>query len=389
MYSPLNRGFFGRSYALLPFFIALPLLSALLFLWEFYSASIELSTIRASYLSFSSHPDSQRPWDPFESGYWTDDFSEMIIYSIFAGRSDYLKIQVRYLKRLLDLGIINTVHMWDFCRDHHDSRYLQVISRKDHRFQVMKLVDKAGKVIKARRKEDWSHILFPKYYQYYAEHLGSNDILIKADDDIVYIENLGELLTWFKGTVNVTMAIPQIINNDFIAYRQLKEHLLPRSPQGSIYAKPSDVWRHDVLSILNKLNRMKLSPHDEDHKKEPLTNWYRCSSCARFAHDAFLSDRSRFESNNIYLWSSPTRFSINFVVLKGSSVIEYFKDWESLAKGDIDEIAITWRLQKSYNTTNAVFMNTVVAHYSFKPQKGLSSELLRRYEELSEIDSIF
>jgi len=217
-----------------------------------------------------------------------------------------------------------------------------------------------------------------------------NDILIKADDDVVYIENLGDLLTWFKGTVNVTMAIPQIINNDFVAYRQLKEGLLPSSPHGSIYASAFDVWSgHDVLSILNKLNRMKHSPHDKDYMKEPLTSWYRCTSCAHFAHDTFLSDRSKFESKNIYTWSSPTRFSINFIVIKGSSVRRYFKDYDSLAKGYDDEIAITWRLQKSYNTTNAIFMNTIVVHYSFKPQKGLSSELLRRYEDLSENDSIF
>jgi len=139
--------------------LMLPFALSIIFLWEFYSASIELSTIRARNLSFSSHPNPRRRLEPFESTYWTDNFSEMIIYSIFAGRKDYLKIQVRYLKRLLDLGIINTVHMWDFCRDGRDSHYLQRISRKDHRFQVMHLVDKAGKVIKARRKEDWTCIL--------------------------------------------------------------------------------------------------------------------------------------------------------------------------------------------------------------------------------------
>jgi len=275
--------------------------------------------------------------------------------------------------------------MWDFCSNRDDSRYLQNINREDERFVVKHLVDETGKVIKARRKGDREKILYPKYYEYYAKHLGLSDILIKADDDIVYIENLGDLLSWFKGAVNVTVAIPQIINNDFIAYRQLKERLLPRSPIGGISAKASDVMDGtDVLSILNKLTRMKLSPDNGDYMKEPLTNWYRCSSCAQFAHEAFLSDRSKFESKSIYYWNSPTRFSINFVVMRGSSVREYFKEWESLAKGDIDEIAITWRLQKCYNTTNAVYMNTVVVHYSFGQQNGLSSEILGRYEHLSQ-----
>ena len=131
---------------------------------------------------------------------------------------------------------------------------------------------------------------------------------------------------------------------------------------------------------------MKLSPHNADYTKDAITDWYRCSSCAQFAHQAFLSDRSRFESNKIYFWTSPTRISINFIVLRGSSLREYCNDWESLAQGDIDEIAITWRLQKSYNTTNAAFMNTVVVHYSFGPQNDLSSGFLRRYARLSEIN---
>jgi len=250
---------------------------------------------------------------------------------------------------------------------------------------VKQLVDTAGNIVTVWSEDDWK-IIYTKYFEYYNERLRLNDTLIKADDDIVYIENLRNLLIWFRGAENVTVAFPQIINNDIMVWLQLKRSMLPQSPFDGIVTKTSDIWDGlDVLTAVNKLNRMEHIPHNREFSKDPLTDWYRCSSCARFAHEAFLKDRTVFESNEIYLWNLPTRISLNFFVISGSTVQKYFGEGKQLLGEDI-ETAITWGIQKDYHTTNAIYMNTVVVHYSYEPQLDMYPEFMEQYTRLSKLN---
>jgi len=311
-----------------------------------------------------------------------DKKSERIIYSLFAVRDYFLETQVRYLKRLLELDIITVVHIWDFCLTPLDRQVLELF-QEDRRFEVKQLVDTAGNIVSVWTEDDWKKI-YRTYFEYYNERLILNDTLIKADDDIVYIENLRNLLIWFKGAENVTLALPQIINSDFMAWLQLKRSMLPISPYDGITAKTKDIWDSlDVVTHVNILNRMEHVPHKREFSKDPLTNWYRCSSCARFAHEAFLRDRSKFDSNEIYLWSSPTRISLNFFVISGSTVKKYFGEGKQLSGQDIDETKLTWGIQKDYHTTNAIYMNTVVVHYSYETQFDVYPEFMEEYTRLS------
>jgi len=311
--------------------------------------------------------------------------SQRIIYSIFAVREYLFETQVRYLKRLLEWDIITVVHIWDFYLNPIDRQSLERL-QEDDRFEVKQLVDTAGNIVSIWSEDDWK-IIYHRYFEYYNERLRSNDTLIKADDDIVYIENLRNLLIWFQGAESVTLAFPQIINNDIMAWLQLKRSMLPLSPFDGIVTKTTDIWDGvDVLTIVDKLSRMEHIPDNREFSKGPLTDWHRCSSCARFAHEAFLKDRSKFESNEIYLLSSPTRISLNFFVISGSSVQKYFVGGKLLSGEDIDETTITWGIQKDYHTTNAIYMNTVVVHYGYEPQLDVYPEFMDHYTRLSKQD---
>lgn len=47
------------------------------------------------------------------------------IYTTFAGRRENLDIQMQYLDRLIDMGLINEVHMWDYTREVKDSIWIK------------------------------------------------------------------------------------------------------------------------------------------------------------------------------------------------------------------------------------------------------------------------
>jgi len=52
----------------------------------------------------------------------------MNIITIFAGRKPNIEILNKYLKKALELNIINEVHFWNYTRNSYDEDYLKTIS---------------------------------------------------------------------------------------------------------------------------------------------------------------------------------------------------------------------------------------------------------------------
>jgi len=52
----------------------------------------------------------------------------MNIVTVFAGREPNLKILVKYLKKALEMKMIDEVHFWNNTRNSHDEFYLKSIS---------------------------------------------------------------------------------------------------------------------------------------------------------------------------------------------------------------------------------------------------------------------
>jgi len=72
--------------------------------------------------------------------------------------------------------------------------------------------------------------LWPSWYDYYSKELTNDDILIKADDDVVFIYNLGSLVDFIRSrrADDLAVVFPNIINNEVGAYWQLQEDMLPQ-----------------------------------------------------------------------------------------------------------------------------------------------------------------
>ena len=50
------------------------------------------------------------------------------ILTIFAGRKQNLEILIKYLKKALELKILDEIHFWNYTRNPKDEEYLKTIS---------------------------------------------------------------------------------------------------------------------------------------------------------------------------------------------------------------------------------------------------------------------
>ena len=100
-----------------------------------------------------------------------------IIFSVFAGRQRFLSILLSYVEPLLDERVVDRLDLWDFCRLPSDRVFLQSLQGRK-RTNVM-APSSSGNGTK-----------FLAYYVYYMQRVQDSDVLIKCDDDIVFIANL-------------------------------------------------------------------------------------------------------------------------------------------------------------------------------------------------------
>lgn len=89
-----------------------------------------------------------------------------IIFTVFCGRRDRTSILLRYIDRLIQKGLIDEVHLWDYCRNEEDRKWLQSIPaallHTCERYMYEKrtdLVDKTEYSFRVSGKSD-VHILF-------------------------------------------------------------------------------------------------------------------------------------------------------------------------------------------------------------------------------------
>jgi len=306
----------------------------------------------------------------------TQELKPIVIYSIFAGRKSSLDIQIQYLKKLIYNNIIDEVHLWDYtCYQgglgNHamsQSMYLRTeILNQDSRIYIIK-----------SKQCKWQ-----EYYDFYGGDthddnnnektsscrpslLQQDDVLIKADDDILFVDT-----SRMKGFIETIRAFPQIylwsanvINNGISSALHIMDGLIPTE---AYYPKIED-----------EIN----CPHSKDCL-------YRDGSMGKKLHDYFVNDPSKFlqyppPGKELRLIQG--RMSINFVAWLGchntQKTLHYLKVRGPAGDfgGGHDEIAITKVASEQYQEKIIVYMPLVVAHASFNPQ-NIHDDAVNIYRE--------
>lgn len=274
-----------------------------------------------------------------------------VIYTIFAGRQYFLEILFVYLNKLIERNLIHAVHIWDFARNDDDSNFI-------------KTMDGVGvyKVFSPKDKHSWG-----EYYIYYAQPgiLDDNDIIIKSDDDIVYIDV--EEFSNFLGQVdNDGMYFPNIVNNDVCAYLQTLNKV------------------HNFLPLTTFNNQRGCGV--------PLTGWedgwFKHEYSADIILNDFYKNKQKYKINtDIFIWDS--RISINMFAMYGATARVYFNTFIENDKTFDDETYLSGYIYNvphmyAYNSFIVPFFNVV--HFSFGPQNNASlvNRHLLKYKSLAD-----
>lgn len=198
-------------------------------------------------------------------------------------------------------------------------------------------------------KKNWVN-----YYNYYNDKKFENDIIIKCDDDIVFIDlyKLPKFIDFIKNN-DYDLVFANTINNGVSAYfQQNKYNLIPK----------------EIMDLEYPHGGLCGSLWESGKKAEKL-------------HDYFINNYKKFldyEYNNEIIPIN-TRFSINFFGYKG-------KNWYKIkdCRGD-DEHNLTVAYVKNRQFNNILYSDFYVSHLSFYKQNetGINlNKLIDSYNEL-------
>lgn len=264
-----------------------------------------------------------------------------VVLTVFCGRRRYLVLLMRYVALMLERGIIQECHLWDYTRDLQDHKYLMSVPRPD---------DPSVKVVQVSNKAN-----FGEYYQFYAKYGGASTI-IKMDDDVVYVDvDAMPAFLHFRAThPEFLLVLPMIINNGVCAHLLQKSLRLPRTP------------------------------HTFELKEGGFEALVGDGHMAEWLHDWFLNDHGAAADSSVTVLSPRQRISINMFAISAA-------DLPLLAHPGVtadDERCLSVDMPCSERRTNCIFGGTVVSHFGFAPQRetGLDGEverrLLTRYADL-------
>jgi len=255
-----------------------------------------------------------------------------VYITIFAGRKRYLECLKVYLDRLLKENIVTEVHLWDYVRDASDSIYIQGLCQENPKYVYMK---------PTKKMSHWN-----EYYEYYSNaNYNDEDIVIKCDDDVVFIDT-NQMCKYLNEIKQGGIYYPNIINNDVCAYIQHKYGI------------------HDIITEKD------ISHEYQKDNAVPLTGWnggwYTLFEKARDVHTEFLKNKEKFIINApTFKWFG--RISINMFGCRFASIKKYFKLYLIHGRSD-DEAYFSYRIHKNISVDNHIvpFMN--ISHFSFNPQ---------------------
>ena len=205
------------------------------------------------------------------------------------------------------------------------------------------------------------------YYNYYDQDIFRNDIVLKCDDDILYMDlnKLPHFIDYIRYDNKNDIVFANIINNGVCAYYQQNKYgLIPNKLMKLEYPNTMDDYGNFVPGLFGSLT--------VSGKK------------AELIHDYFLNNYETFLNYDYSNEVIPieTRFSINFFGIK-------CKNWHKIRYcGNSDEANITVDYVRDKRIKNVLYTDFYVAHLSFGPQSrsmdtvGLQKKYMEFYEKL-------
>ncbi len=233
--------------------------------------------------------------------------------------------------QMYEQGLITEVHLWDFTgRDRNlTERALnkEWIESKAAQHKFVKVFHKTPGYKGPSE--------FTEFYQYYAKNTSDQDVIVKLDDDIVFV-NVSEVKCFVKFVAETTEAFTvsaNVVNNGVIAHFQ--------QALGSI---PLDLGRMEYPS-------------------EGLFGILWGSSRKAYdLHKYFVTHQEDFFKDVVVRYWA--RLSVNCITYSGRKAEEVYR---TVLKHSDDEQQLTTAVNKA-GAVSLVYMRLVVAHLTFVGQ---------------------
>ena len=265
-----------------------------------------------------------------------------VIMTCFAGRRRYLEILVRYVDKLITKGLVDEFHMWDYTRDPEDATWIR---ENCQRFKIFEVQDKYGTT-------GWN---WTEYYSYYPkQNLDPMTVLIKCDDDIVFID-----VDKFQSFIDKRRENPQ----NFIAFPSIVNNRIPVSIQ-----RQCGVWPNITRDEID----------DIDVTKDL------CSKLHKYFVkniDEFISKLSTY-GKFVVPPCSDHCVKINFITILGADIDKFTHIDSSTG----DEPMLSWMIPRWIGRKNYVDGSFVVSHMASCDQRTAGydeAEDLKAYLDLA------
>ena len=233
-----------------------------------------------------------------------------------------MKILSVYIRILKERNYIDEIHIWDYTRDEKDAQWLE----KEWSECIFKVENKKN---------------YLEYYKYYNKERYPEDdtVLIKCDDDIVYIDvdAFENFIKKRKEQINVYIMSPMIVNHPTTNY------ILKQTDKGDFFS--SEFCTH--------------------------------------IHEKFLNNElSKINGLITHITDDNSRFNINFIAILSKDF--YVFTHPSI---EIDDEGTLSKLSQVYNWYIVIDGEFFVSHMAFTKQRenGFEeSDLLKKYSRLFE-----
>ena len=258
-----------------------------------------------------------------------------VTLTCFAGRRRYLEVLLVYVNELLDKGLVDEFHLWDYTRDPEDAKWIQENCQKYKIFEV-------------NDKSTWK-----EYYEYYGNLKWTDPmaIYIKCDDDLVFID-----VGAFKGFLHNRIENP----NDLLAFPSIVNNQVAFMVQ-------------QTMGLWSRIDDQEIASG---------------KTAAEIVHGAFLEDPSNFVQNSRALFprkcvinkNSQIHININFFAILAKDLHVFTTCWEN------DELNLALYIPRWSGRNNYIDPSFVVCHMAFGRQRsdGYDEKAhLAKYLELS------
>ena len=325
-----------------------------------------------------------------------------VYYAIFAGRLQFLKIHLEYCNILLELKYITEVHIWDFTiNQDEDKEFINTFIR-DTTLHGYRLFERPKNHTINNNAMNSNEYLWTSFYHHYGNNdkYYTDDILIKADDDIVFIDIsqfpvfIKQIMIYKDGNKNDDkyLHFPNIINNDvgFViqAARIMYDKILLKWM--NYY---QDRYNIDFNVLFNTF-------YTNIHYIEPITTLddgiYKKPEFAEDIHNLFLRNPLIFIQSMHYNYTNLSkiiqfkrRISINMCAAKFKNIRKIYNLFlnHHCCSDEAFIGSLPWR-SNSYHLIHADF---VISHFAYNAQYNYNNEkfrlslslILERYRNLS------